>query len=176
MPALSRFISNPGLSTRQRPRAKPHPVPTHLNNELSINTTSSTTSTGPQPRPKPHLIPAPLNEGLSIDTTSPMTSIHCLQEVYGHKAEKLSQKALKHPQAPALSSDDDVLSSPLVPHVGQKPLRVLPQILLTPLPRLLAPDTMDPLDRASVLVKLLPDSVPEAKEADNIYELVALSP
>src|SRR5258705_13603804 len=124
---------------------------------------------GPQPRPKPRLIPAPLNERLSIDTTSPMTSICCLQEVYGHKAEKLRQKSLKCPQAPALSSDDDVLSSPLVPHVGRKHLRVLPQILSTPLPRLLAPDTMDPLDRARMLAKLLPDSVPEAKEGDKIY-------
>jgi len=101
---------------------------------------------GPQPRPNPCPIPAPLNEGLSIDTTSPMTSIHFLQEVYGHKAEKMRQKSLKHPQALALSSDD-VLSSPLVPHVGQKRLQVLPQILLMPLPRLSALDTMDPLDR-----------------------------
>src|SRR5260221_2184126 len=131
---------------------------------------------GPQPRPKPHLIPAPLNEGLSIDTTSPMTSIHCPQEVYGHKAEKLRQKSLKHPQALALSSDDDVLSSPLAPHVGWKRLQVLPQILLMPLPRLSAPDTMDPLDRARVLVKLLLDLVPEAKEGDKIYDLVALCP
>src|SRR5258708_15578906 len=177
MPALSRSVSNPGPSTRQQPRAKPHPVPTHLNNELSIETTSSTTSMGPQPRPKPCLIPAPLNvnEGLSINTTSPMTSICCLQEVYGCKAEKLRQKSLKHPQALALSSDD-VLSSPLVPHVGQKRLRVLPQILLMPSPRLSALDTMDPLDRARVLVKLLPDSVPEAKEGDKTYELGALCP
>src|SRR5258707_13265757 len=131
---------------------------------------------GPQPRPKPHLIPAPLNEGLSIDTTSPMTSIHCPQEVYGHKAEKLRQKSLKHPQALALSSDDDVLSSPLAPHVGWKRLQVLPQILSTPLPRLSALDTMDPLDRARALVKLLSDSVPEAKEGDKIYELGALCP
>src|SRR5258708_26405944 len=105
-----------------------------------------------------------------------MTSIHCPQEVYGHKAEKLRQKSLKRPQAPALSSDDDVLSSPLVPHVGWKHLRVLPQILLTPLPRLSAPDTMVPLDRARALVKLLLDLVPEAKEGDKIYELGALCP
>src|SRR6266404_4394150 len=130
---------------------------------------------GPQPRPDPHPIPAPLNEGLSIDTTSPMTSIHFLQEVYGHKAEKMRQKSLKHPQALALSSDD-VLSSPLVPHVGQKRLQVLPQILLMPLPRLSALDTMDPLDRARALVKLLLDLVPEAKEGDKIYELGALCP
>src|SRR5258705_2200545 len=45
-----------------------------------------------------------------------------------------------------------------------------------PLPRLLAPDTMDPLDRARVLAKLLPDLVPEAKEGDKIYELGALCP
>src|SRR5260221_14649475 len=101
MPALSRSISNPGPSTRQQPRAKPHPVPAHLNNELSINTTS-TTSMGPQPRPKPRLIPAPLNHGLSIDTTSPMISIRHPQEVYECKAEKLSQKSLNHPHAPAL--------------------------------------------------------------------------
>src|SRR5258705_7334529 len=176
MPAPCSSISNPGQLTRQCHRAKPHPVPTCLNNELSINTTSSTTSTGPQPRPKPHLIPAPLNERLSIDTTSPMTSICHLQEVYGHKAEKLRQKSLKCPQAPALSTDDDVLSSPLAPHVGQKHLQVLPQILSTPSPRLLAPDTMDPLDRARMLAKLLPDSVPEAKEGDKIYELGALCP
>src|SRR5258707_1978020 len=176
MPAPLRSISNPGPSTRQQPRAKPHPVPACLNNELSINTTSSTTSTGPQPRPKPHPIPAPPNEGLSINTTSPMTSICHPQEVYGCKAEKMRQKSLKCPQALALSSDDDVLSSPLVPHVGQKHLQVLPQILSTPLPRLLAPDTMDPLDRARVLAKLLPDSVPEAKEGDKIYELGALCP
>src|SRR5258708_3329572 len=176
MPALSRSISNPGPSTRQQPRPKPHPVPARLNNELSINITSPTTSMGPQPWPNPCPIPAPLNEGLSIDTASPMTSICCLQEVYGCKAEKMRQKSLKHPQAPALSSDDDVLSSPLVPHVGQKCLRVLPQILLTPLPRLSALDTMDPLDRARVLAKLLPDSVPEAKEGDKIYELGALCP
>src|SRR5258708_20519750 len=105
-----------------------------------------------------------------------MTSIHCLQEVYGCKAEKLRQKSLKHPQALALSSDDDVLSSPLVPHVGWKCLQVLPQILSMPSPRLSAPDTMDPLDRARVLAKLLPDSVPEAKEGDKIYELGALCP
>src|SRR5258707_920889 len=171
MPAPSRSISNPALSTRQRPRAKPRPVPARLNNELSIDTTSTTTSMGPQPRPKPHLIPAPLNERLSIDTTSPMTSICRLQEVYGRKAEKLRQKSLKHPQAPALSSDDDVLSSPLVPHVGWKRLQVLPQILLTPSPRLSAPDTMDPLDRARALAKLLSDSVPEAKEGDKILVL-----
>src|SRR5258707_1413039 len=175
MPALSRSISNPSPSTRQQPRAKPCPVPAHLNNELSINTTS-TTSMGPQLRPKPCPIPALLNEGLSIDTTSPMTSICHLQEVYGCKAEKLRQKSLKHPQAPALSSDDDVLSSPLVPHVGWKCLQVLPQILLMPLPRLSAPDTMDPLDRARALAKLLPDSVPEAKEGDKIYDLGALCP
>src|SRR6266436_4775582 len=126
----------------------------------------------PQPRPNPCPIPAPLNEGLSIDTTSPMTSIHHLQEVYGCKAEKMRQKSLKCPQALALSSDDDVLSSPLVPHVGWKH----PQILSTPLPRLLALDIMDPLDRARVLVKLLPDLVPEAKEGDKIYELGALCP
>src|SRR5258708_8060314 len=35
---------------------------------------------------------------------------------------------------------------------------------------------MDPLDRAKVLVKLLLDSVPEAKEGDKIYELGALCP
>src|SRR5258708_4609250 len=35
---------------------------------------------------------------------------------------------------------------------------------------------MDPLDRARTLVKLLPDSVPEAKEGDKIYELGALCP
>ena len=98
------------------------------------------------------------------------------QEVYGHKAEKLRQKSLKHPQALALSSDDDVLSSPLVPHVGRKCLRVLPQILLMPSPRLLALDTMDPLDRARALAKLLLDSVPEAKEGDKIYDLGALCP
>src|SRR5258708_16800521 len=96
------------------------------------------------------------------------------QEVYGHKAEKLRQKSLKHPQALALSSDDDVLSSPLAPHVGWKCLQVLPQILSTPLPILSAPDTMDPLDRARALAKLLPDSVPEANEGDKIYELGAL--
>src|SRR5258707_13093979 len=45
-----------------------------------------------------------------------------------------------------------------------------------PLPRLSAPDTMDPLDRARALAKLLPDSVPEAKEGDKIYELGALCP
>src|SRR5258708_7601730 len=118
---------------------------------------------GPQPRPKPCLIPAPLNERLSIDTTSPMTSICCLQEVYGCKAEKLRQKSLKHPQAPALSSDDDVLSSPLAPHVGWKRLQVLPQILLMPLPRLSAPDTMDPLDTPSALLNLLLDLVPQPK-------------
>src|SRR5258708_10799148 len=98
------------------------------------------------------------------------------QEVYGHKPEKLKQKSLKRPQAPALSSDDDVLSSPLAPHVGQKCLRVLPQILSTPSPRLSALDTMDPLDRASARVKLLPDLVPEAKEGDKIYDLGALCP
>src|SRR5260221_6634431 len=122
MPAPLRSVSNPGPSTRQQPRPKPCPVPAHLNNELSINITSPTTSMGSQPRPNPHPIPAPLNEGLSIDTTSPMTSICHLQEVYGCKAEKMRHKSLKHPQAPALSSDDDVLSSPLVPHVGQKRL------------------------------------------------------
>src|SRR5258705_6807018 len=131
---------------------------------------------GPQPRPKPRLIPAPLNERLSIDTTSPMTSIRRPQEVYGCKAEKLRQKSLKRPQAPALSSDDDVLSSPLAPHVGRKHLRVLPQILSMPSPRLLAPDTMDPLDRARALVKLLPDSVPEAKKGDKSYDLWAVCP
>src|SRR5258708_20238058 len=146
MPVPLRSISNPGPSTRQQPRPKPHPVPACLNNGLSINITSPTTSMGPQPRPNPCPIPAPLNEGLSIDTTSPMTSIHFLQEVYGHKAEKMRQKSLKHPQALPLSSDD-VLSSPLVPHVGQKHLQVMPQILLMPLPRLSALDTMDPLDR-----------------------------
>src|SRR5258708_17686394 len=98
-----------------------------------------------------------------------MTSICQPQEVYGCKAEKLRQKSLKHPQAPALSSDDDVLSSPLVPHVGQKCLQVLPQILSTPSPRLSAPDTMDTLDRARVLAKLLPDSVSAAKAGDKIY-------
>src|SRR6266436_3909202 len=36
--------------------------------------------------------------------------------------------------------------------------------------------TMDPLDRARALVKLLPDLVPEAKEGDKIYELGALCP
>src|SRR5260221_5883586 len=92
------------------------------------------------------------------------------------QGEKLRQKSLKCPQALALSSDDDVLSSPLVPPVGQKHLQGLPQILLTPLPRLLAPDTMDPLDRSRVLAKLLPDSVPEAKVSDKIYELGALCP
>src|SRR5258708_5946711 len=172
----ARAVSKPGPSTRRQPRTKPHPVPASLNNELSIDITSPTTSMGPQSRPNPHPIPAPLNEGLSINTTSPMTSICHPQEVYGCKAEKMRQKSLKCPQAPALSSDDDVLSSPLVPHVGQKHLQVLPQILLTPLPRLLAPDTMDPLDRARVLAKLLPDSVPEAKESDKIYELGALCP
>src|SRR5258706_14670636 len=113
MPAPSRSESNPGLSTRQQPRAKPRPVPAHLNNELSINTTSSTTSMGPQPRPKPHLIPAPLNERLSIDTTSPMISIHHPQEEYGCKAEKLRQESLNCPQAPALDRDVADLSSPL---------------------------------------------------------------
>src|SRR5258708_40172598 len=83
---------------------------------------------------------------------------------------------LKQPQAPALSSDDDVLSSPLVPHVGWKHLRVLPQILSMPSPRLSAPDSMDPLDRARALAKLLLDSVPEAKEGDKIYDLGALCP
>src|SRR5258708_40302851 len=120
------------------------------------------------------LLPS-MNEGLSINTTS-MTSICHLQEVYGHKAEKMRQKSLKHPQALALSSDDDVLSSTLVPHVGWKHLQVLPQILSMTLPRLSALDTMDPLDRARVLAKLLPDSVPEAKEGDKIYELGALCP
>src|SRR5258707_13874597 len=176
MPAPLRSVSNPGLSTRQQPRTKPRPVPTCLNNELSIDTTSSTTSMGPQPRPKPCLIPAPLNERLSIDTTSPMTSIHRPQEVYGCKAEKLRQKSLKCPQALALSSDDDVLSSPLAPHVGWKRLRVLPQILSMPSPRLLALDTMDPLDSARVLAKLLPVLVPEAKEGDKIYDLGTLCP
>src|SRR5258708_37466868 len=92
------------------------------------------------------------------------------------QGEKLRQKSLKCPQALALSSDDDVLSSPLVPHVGWKHLQVLPQILSMPSPRLSAPDTMDPLDRARVLVKLLLDLVPEAKEGDKIYELGALCP
>src|SRR5260221_13880745 len=45
-----------------------------------------------------------------------------------------------------------------------------------PLPRLSALDTMVPLDRAKVLAKLLPDSVPEAKEGDKIYDLGALCP
>ena len=81
----------------------------------------------------------------------------------------MRQKSLKHSQALALSSDEDGLSSPLVLHVGWKHLQVLPQILLTPSPRLSALDTMDPLDRARVLVKLLLDSVPEAKEGDKIY-------
>src|SRR6266436_39705 len=45
-----------------------------------------------------------------------------------------------------------------------------------PSPRLSAPDTMDPLDRARALAKLLPDLVPEAKEGDKIYELGALCP
>src|SRR5260221_11465270 len=45
-----------------------------------------------------------------------------------------------------------------------------------PSPRLSAPDTMDPLDRARALAKLLPDSVPEAKEGDKIYDLGALCP
>src|SRR5258708_12946250 len=178
MPAPMRSISNPCLSTRQPPKPKPNPVTGKLNNELSIELTSPTNSMGPQPRPNSCPIPVPLNEneGLSIDTPSPMASIHCLQEVYGCKAEVMRQKSLKCPQALALSSDDDVLSSPLVPHVGWKRLQVLPQILSTPLPRLSAPDTMDPLDRARVLVKLLPDSVPEAKEVDKIYELGALCP
>src|SRR5258708_17806411 len=92
------------------------------------------------------------------------------------QGEKLRQKSLKCPQALALSSDDDVLSSPLVPHVGWKHLQVLPQILSMPSPRLLALDTMDPLDRASALAKLLPDSVAEAKEGDKIYDSVALCP
>src|SRR5260370_7762174 len=35
---------------------------------------------------------------------------------------------------------------------------------------------MDPLDRARVLAKLLPDLVPEAKEGDKIYDLGALCP
>src|SRR5260221_12741185 len=87
MPAQLRSVSNPGLSTRQQPRAKPRPVPTCLNNELSIDTTSSTTSMGPQPRPKPCLIPAPLNEGLSIDTTSPMTSIHRCNDWFPHSPD-----------------------------------------------------------------------------------------
>src|SRR5260370_31100673 len=52
----------------------------------------------------------------------------------------------------------------------------MPQILSMPSSRLSAPDTMDPLDRARVLVKLLPDSVPEAKEGDKIYDLGALCP
>src|SRR5258708_9013031 len=45
-----------------------------------------------------------------------------------------------------------------------------------PSPRLLAPDTMDPLDRARALAKLLPDLVPEAKEGYKIYDLGALCP
>jgi len=45
-----------------------------------------------------------------------------------------------------------------------------------PLPRLSALDTMDPLDRARALAKLLLDSVPEAKEGDKIYDLGALCP
>src|SRR5258707_4884474 len=45
-----------------------------------------------------------------------------------------------------------------------------------PSPRLSALDTMDPLDRARVLVKLLLDSAPEAKEGDKIYDLGALCP
>src|SRR5258707_15831452 len=98
------------------------------------------------------------------------------QEVYGHKAEKMRQKSLKHPQALALSSDDDVLSSPLAPHVGWKCLQVLPQIPSMPSPRLSAPDTMDPLDRARAIAKLLPDSVREAKEGDKIYDIGALFP
>src|SRR5258708_36253697 len=98
MPAPSRSVSNPGLSTRQQPRAKPHPVPARLNNELSIDTTSTTTSMAPQPRPKPHLIPAPLNARLSINTTSTITSIHHLHEAYACTAEKLRHKALKDPQ------------------------------------------------------------------------------
>ena len=130
---------------------------------------------GPQPRPNPGPIPTPLNEGLSIDTTSPMTSI-CHMQVYGCKAEKMRQKSLKCSQALALSSDEDDLPSPLVSHVGWKCPQVLPQILLMPLPRLSALDTMDPLDRARVLVKLLPDSVPKAKEGDKIYEHGALCP
>src|SRR5258705_11942903 len=116
MPAPCSSISNPGQLTRQCHRAKPHPAPTCLNNELSIDTTSSTTSTGPQPRPKPHLIPAPLNERLSIDTTSPMTSIHHPQEEYGHKADKLRQKTLSHPQPQALGSEEKIIPSPLPPH------------------------------------------------------------
>ena len=178
MPALLRSISNPGLSTRQQPRAKPHPVPACLNNELSINTTSPTTSTGPQPRPTFCSPPGCLNEdeGLSNDTISPMTSIHHPQEVYGCKAEKMRQKSLKCSQALALSSDEDDLPSPLVSHVGWKCPQVLPQILLMPLPRLSASDTMDPLDSARALVKLLPDLVPEAKEGDKIYEVGALCP
>src|ERR1700746_3183970 len=147
MPAPSRSVSNPGPSTRQRPRPKPR---AHLNNELSIDTTP-TTSTGPQPRPNPRPIPAPLNEGLSIDTTSPMTSIRHPQEVYGRKAERMRQKSLKRPQALPLRSYDDVLSSPLAPHVGRKRLQVLPHILSTPSPKLPALDTMDPLDRARAL-------------------------
>src|SRR6266436_9691166 len=45
-----------------------------------------------------------------------------------------------------------------------------------PLPRLLALDTMEPLDRARARVKLLLDLVPEAKEGDKIYEVGALCP
>src|SRR5260221_2896832 len=45
-----------------------------------------------------------------------------------------------------------------------------------PLPRLSALDTMDPLDRARALAKLLLDLVPEAKKGDKIYDLGALCP
>ena len=88
----------------------------------------------------------------------------------------MRQKSLKRSKAPALSSDEDAPSSPLVSHGGRKRLRVLPQILSTPLPKLSASDTMDPLDRARALAKLLPDSVPEAKQGDKIYEIGALCP
>ena len=87
----------------------------------------------------------------------------------------MRQKSLKHSEAPALSSDEDAPSS-LVLHGGQKHLWVLPQILSTPLPKLLASDTMDPLDRARALAKLLLDLVPEAKQGDKIYEVGALHP
>src|SRR5258708_9214434 len=42
--------------------------------------------------------------------------------------------------------------------------------------RVAASDARDRLDRARVLAKLLPDSVPEAKEGDKIYDLGALCP
>ncbi len=88
----------------------------------------------------------------------------------------MRQKSLKCSEALALSSDEDAPSSPLVLHGGQKHLRVLPQILSMPLPKLSASDTMDPLDRARALAKLLPDLVPEAKQGDKIYEIGALHP